>query len=543
MTTDILTTNKSIIKVFLGFLVIIALLAGYWIYSDQALTGTKPYYRDADPEMAYFMNSLATFKGHSYFYADHPGTPVEILGTLLLGLTYPFFPDVTDFIRYHIQNPRLFLDMAHILVTIFSITCATFFFSTAIKSLQQPNTPAALILALMFYGLHPYSFTTLTIWSHTAFNFPMGTLYLLILFRVAHNREPITKRLAMGLGLTTGVMIATMINFLPWLITTIVFIAVYYRLQNISWMHFLTTAGIVLAFSAIGFFLSILPAVSRMFYFIGFIQRLINHQLTYGNGEEGITTIPLLFENFLILFKTYPALFLSMFLSINLTVYLLFQQRHRISDEPGKWALSIALLIQDALLILFVLKHPGDRFLLPLAATLPVSFLLILVLSEYDPLFHFLLYNALVVSTTVGIFYFGIVSLRQKKVDLIQTQSFETQVNLALEEQAKLTSNPHGEMFILWTNLTYSYCSSRLSGDYYTSGALASEVGELCPNQAYFFFNQNWVIYHGKPTTLDTLPWDILVTRTEMLAGNPSWKERSTVWEYPHELIILRSSK
>jgi hypothetical protein len=45
------------------------------------------------------------------------------------------------------------------------------------------------------------------------------------LFTVAHDaRGQISHRLAAGLGLVVGVMIAVMINFAPWLVTTLLFI-------------------------------------------------------------------------------------------------------------------------------------------------------------------------------------------------------------------------------------------------------------------------------------------------------------------------------
>ena len=83
-----------------GVLGIIFLLAGFWLHASASipLKGPQPSYRDYDPQMAYFLNSLAPFKGAPYFYTDHPGTPVEMIGTMLLGTTYVFFTDRANFI-------------------------------------------------------------------------------------------------------------------------------------------------------------------------------------------------------------------------------------------------------------------------------------------------------------------------------------------------------------------------------------------------------------------------------------------------------------
>jgi hypothetical protein len=94
---------------------IIFLLAGFWLYASASilLTGPQPSYRDYDPEMAYFLSSLAPFKGAPYFYTDHPGTPIEMIGTMLLGIPYVFSRDRANFISTYLENPAYSLNVAH----------------------------------------------------------------------------------------------------------------------------------------------------------------------------------------------------------------------------------------------------------------------------------------------------------------------------------------------------------------------------------------------------------------------------------------------
>jgi hypothetical protein len=273
----------------IGVLGIIFLLAGFWLYTSILLKGPQPTYRDYDPEMAYFMNSLAPFKGAPYFYTDHPGTPVEMIGTLFLGIPYVFFSDDANFISTYLENPELFLNVVHGLITLLSVLCAIYFFRTVLGTLQKPNVYLALSLALLFYGLHPFSFKTLTVWSHTSFNFPLGAGYLILLFTVAQDAQgQISNRFAAGLGLALGVMIAVMINFVPWLVTTLVFIFLSNYMKGISWKKSLSTGSIVVLSCAVGFLVSILPSIHRMPYFFGFIYNLFTHQSLYGTGPEGI---------------------------------------------------------------------------------------------------------------------------------------------------------------------------------------------------------------------------------------------------------------
>ena len=118
---------------------------------------------------------------------------------MLLGTTYVFFTDHANFISTYLENPEYFLNLAHGFITLLSVLCAIYFFLTVLRTLQKPNVYLALSLALLFYGLHPYSFKTLTVWSHTSFNFPLGAGYLILLFTVAHDAQgQISNRLAAG---------------------------------------------------------------------------------------------------------------------------------------------------------------------------------------------------------------------------------------------------------------------------------------------------------------------------------------------------------
>src|SRR5688500_20285374 len=102
----------------IGVLGIIFLLADFWLYASASiiLKGLGPSYRDYDPEMAYFLNSLAPFKGAPYFYTDHPGTPVEMIGTILLGTAYVSFTDHTNLTSKYMATPASSLNFAHSLI-------------------------------------------------------------------------------------------------------------------------------------------------------------------------------------------------------------------------------------------------------------------------------------------------------------------------------------------------------------------------------------------------------------------------------------------
>ncbi len=528
-----------------GVLGIILLLAGFWLYASASiiLKGLQPTYRDYDPQMAYFMNSLAPFKGAPFFYTDHPGTPVEMIGTMLLGITYVFFPKHTNFIVYHLENPEYFLNLAHGLITLLSVLCAIYFFLTVLGTLQKPNVCLALSLALLFYGLHPYSFKTLTVWSHTSFNYPLGTGYLILLFTVVHHAQgQISNRLAAGLGLALGVMIAVMINFIPWLVITLVFIFLSSGMKRIAWKKSLITGSILVLSCATGFLVSILPSIHRMPYFFGFIYNLYSHQLLYGTGPEGIPSISLLWSNLRDMVTFAPLVFLVMLASLLISLFIFLQRDSRIPENHSLWALNFSLLLQCGMITLAVLKHPGKHYLLSLAATLPVLSLAILKLSDFNWRFGRQLGSALITFSIISISVFALLSIKNRQAELWEARAVEAEINRVIREQEIRFDKKPGELLILRTNETYSYCSALLHGDFFTGGVFATEITKWCPSQAYFINRFDWVLYHGAQVSIHDLPWDLLVARTWALADNPSWKKEKIV-EYPHHIYLVINEK
>ena len=527
----------------IGVLGIIVLLAGFWLYASIILKGPQPTYRDYDPEMAYFLNSLAPYKGAPYFYTDHPGTPVEILGTILLGLPYMFFTDRANFISTYLEHPGYFLNVAHGLIALLSVLCAIYFFLSVLRTSQKPNVYLALSLALLFYGLHPNAFKTLTVWSHTSFNFPLGAGYLILLFTVAEGAQgQISNRLAAGLGLALGVMIAVMINFIPWLVTTLLFIFLSNYMQRNPWKKGLITGSILVLSCAAGFLVSILPSLHRMPYFFGFIYNILGHQSRYGTGPEGIPPISLLWSNLHDMVTTAPLVFLVMLASLLISLFIFLQRDSRIRQNSNLWALNFSLLLQCGMITLAVLKHPGEHYLLSLTATLPVLCLVILKLSDFDWRFSRQLGDALIIFSIISISAFALLSIKNRQADLLEARAVEAEINRVITEQEIRLNKKSGELLILRTNETYSYCSALLHGDFFTAGVFATEIAKWCPSQAYFINRFDWVLYHGTQVAIHDLPWDMLVARTWALADNPSWKKEKIV-EYPNNIVLVINQK
>ena len=85
-----------------------AAMAGYWVY----WTLHPSYWFNGDPAAYYMLDSLSVFAGGSYTYVDHPGTPIHVIGSLMLALIRPFFSNTESFIHFFINKPVAFFIMA-----------------------------------------------------------------------------------------------------------------------------------------------------------------------------------------------------------------------------------------------------------------------------------------------------------------------------------------------------------------------------------------------------------------------------------------------
>ena len=237
-----------------------------------------------------------------------------------------------------------------------------------------------------------------------------------------------------------------------------------------------------------------------------------------------------------------PLVFLVMLVSLLISLFLFLQRHSRIPENHNLWALNFSLLLQCGMITLAVLKHPGEHYLLSLAATLPVLSLVILKLSGFHGRFSRQFGNALIIFSIISISALALLSIKNRQAELLEARAVEAEINRAITEQEIRLNKRPGEILILRTNGTYSYCSALLHGDFFTAGVFATEITKWCPSQSFFINRFDWVLYRGTPVAIHDLPWDILVARTWALADNPSWKKEKIV-EYPNNIYLVINEK
>ena len=298
----------------------------WWLYSQ--VIQPQPIYITADPEVAYFLSSLSVFKGSSYTFIDHPGTPVEIFGTLILGITYPFVGEFgNSFTLSHIAHPESFLLVVRSLLTLASICTMILLTRYAVVEKHWTDELAAVAVAVLFFGIHPGAFDSIVHWSHNSFSFPLGALLgLWMVLLVVDKRIKSIRQIAI-FGFCLGILAAIQIYFATWIVGAVVALLTYFVLNRQGWkIGLMSSLSITLAAMA-GFFFSTLPIVARYHDFISWIARVASHQGRHGSGLPGFTSVETATTNLLTLWKDLPLLFVSIGTVVTLIGIMALRQR------------------------------------------------------------------------------------------------------------------------------------------------------------------------------------------------------------------------
>jgi len=521
-------------------MLIAALLSSYWIFT-KLLQPISSFYKDYEAEILYFMNSLAVFKGGSYYYLDHPGTPIEILGSLVLGVFYLFSgKSVEAFVQAQLLNPEPFFVAVHIILTAASIYVALFLFDTALSISSQDKSDLffAAAISLLYFAIHPLSFSTLTLWHHASFNFPFGTLYLAALLRLSQTDREIPLSAIIILGLGAGILAATMIYFAAWTIGAIVFIAISYYIRKVGTPKIIIVTCTLAGFSFLGFILALLPAVKRVSYFVDWITGLILHQGMYGGGASGIVALPTLWVNFLDMVSSLPAFSIFVFSVLILFVYAIIKNKKRVNEISGMWALAVALAVQILILLALNLKHPGskaffvNRYLLPTAATIPILTLLVIQLIKTSPALQVWAKRAVILFVFAGSLYLLPGSMMEHRIKSEVIASSVEKSNQIISDFSKEKKLPIEQINVLWTYETFADCYSLWFGNEMSGIVFSPEVKNICNQQNALNIWNLGVIAGDEFVGVETVKWDLIFTRKLLLGEYPFLAKMGRVDEY-----------
>jgi hypothetical protein len=484
----------------------------YWLY----WTLNPSYWFNADPAAVYFVDSLSVFAGQSYKFVDHPGTPVHLIGSFLLALTYPFFGDQQTFINFHLARPGGFFLMVHLFLLISNLICVLAFYKVTVTTLEQNRMLGGMAVSLLYFVLHPYSFPSLTFWSHNSFNFPFGTLWLLWLYGELRKNEEVRQSVLLLMGFAAGILAAAQMYFIVWLVSGVFTIFVFSLRLNKTFKEALRPSLIMLSGGVFGFLLMLIPVYKELPRFAGWLTRIITHQGLYGTGERGVYTLEMIPAAISYWWATIPLMMLLLlFTLIALGAFAIWYRTSSIKIPPGTYAMVIGLLFQTGLILLVMSKAVLRlRFSLSLAALLPVLILLVLKSYELTPWRGRTLKFALYTVTLLGVAFALI-----QQINLQQTRAaVERDAPVAREQAvtrlAQKTNVNEKDIVVVYAFSVPLKCPSLLLASNWT-GSFEKEIQGICPNQ-YAILDVNEGL-DAEFNTAGTIPnieeinWDLVV--------------------------------
>ena len=341
-----------------------------------------PLEYDVDPAYQYLFNSVFLLNGHVPIHIDHPGTPLQVLGSLVIFLVWIVLSllKITEgSIALSVAtSPELYLGMISSALVLLN-SWGLYYLGT-----KTYRSTASISLALLSQCI---LFTTSILIFRVGYPSPeslvifvtlclLGLLTPLVFSSELQPHQPQDQASPIWAGILCGFGIALKINFLP-----VLGLLLLFKLKPFL---------ISLAFVIIGCSVGILPIISKVPDLLSWLINVVTHTGVHGTGNQGIFVFANFDWHYAQLKKAFPIFFAitSLFIivllahSLHLTLGGIFRFLFSNSPHPihirnetiREWEKSKVLIAFTLVCIsqtLFVLKHPGLHYMVP---ALPVAF-------------------------------------------------------------------------------------------------------------------------------------------------------------------------
>ena len=495
-------------KTGLGYILIAIPLIIYWLY----WTFNTSYWFNADPAAVYFLDSLSIFAGKSYVYVDHPGTPVQIIGSFLLALTYPFFSSSEAFISFHLARPGAFFLMTNIFLLAVNLLCTFILYRTTITTLRHDRILGGVAIALLGFTLHPYSFPSLTLWSHNSFNFPFGTLWLIWLYVELRRGEAISPHRLVLLGFAAGILSMAQMYFVAWLVSGILTIFIFSLRLNKTFRQSLATAMYMLLGGVLGILAMLAPIYKELPRFMTWLTRIITHQGLYGSGEEGIYSLSFIPLSINFWWDNIRPTIIVLLVALAILAMIAYWTRKSSEKiDPGVFAMICGLLLQIGLILLLMSKAALKlRYSLSLAAILPVLILLVLQLLETTPWKTFQLKRFFYGLVLVGVVFSLISQIKLQAQRAFVEQDAAIAKMQAVKRLAKEKKITEEKVVVVYAYAVPLKCAGLLQASNWI-GSFKKEIAVVCPRQYAIWDSNIGLNISEYATDIKNITWDLVI--------------------------------
>ncbi len=492
----------------IGYLLIAAPLITYWLYWQL----NTSHWFNADPAAVYFLDSLSIFTGRSYAYVDHPGTPIQLIGSFFLALTYPFLGGQESFIDFHLARPGAFFLMTHVFLLGMNIACAFVFYKTAIKTLKQDRIVGGVAIALLYFALHPYSFPSLTLWSHNSLNFPFGTLWLIWLYMELRRDQEVPRSKLLLLGLAAGVLAMAQMYFAAWLVSGAFTVFLFSLRLNQSFRQAFASGLYLFAGGVIGILAMLVPIYKELPRFLGWLTRIVTHQGLYGSGEEGIYSLSFIPLAIGFWWENIRPMIIILLLTLAVLGFIAYWKNKSAQKiSPGVFAMVCGLVFQILLIMLLMTKAALKlRYSLSLAAILPVLILLTLHLLETTPWRTSETKRIFYIIALAGVGFALISQINEQKQRAFVEADAAVAKAQAVTRLAREKNVSEDDIVVVYAYAVPLKCAGLLQASNWI-GSFKEEISEVCPNQHAIWDSNIELNISEYATDIRDLTWDMVI--------------------------------
>lgn len=457
-----------------------------------------------DPSYVYLINSLNISQGFGVGHIDHPGTTVQLLGTIVILIANIF--SGRDVVTDVFTQPEFYLSVIN--TSIYILNSAALFLLGWITYKKTKS-----IYASIFLQLSPFLSITLFL---RITRFAPETLFVFVLMLLATiaiayiydlQKTGIRKKYAIAFAIICGFGLATKISFFPILLLPLIL------LKKIS------SKILFLLATVTSFLIFILPAISviHFYQFLNWVKKLVAFSGKYGTGERNFINSSSISSNINAIFLN-ETLFSISFIIIAIVVFMfLFSKFRKNAMENNSGRILIAVFAAMALHVLVVLKHFEIHYLIP-AEMLAVTGLFAATLTLRTILPR--------ISSKVKLSYISIVVVIFFVFQIFQLQKSFAIISEKRDESVKFLEYIENNINRELTVTTYGISGKELAlfiGSSY-GGFQKNKYFSIMRNSYpdYYFFDK-WSKHFGNDEELQSLRAKILLkNRLYVLSDNDS---------------------
>ncbi|MBI4781231.1 MAG: DUF2029 domain-containing protein [Oscillatoriophycideae cyanobacterium NC_groundwater_1537_Pr4_S-0.65um_50_18] len=489
-----------------------------------------PYYWNSnqDPDYAYLLNSLLLARLEAPRHTDHPGTPLQALGAIVLWLGYvaqlPFNPALKSSLTADVlTHPELYLHLINAML-LFVTACLLIAVGWVALRLTR-SLPLTLLLQITpLLMIRTFLAEELSRVAPDVLVVCVSYLMVIVLLRYLYadwpsdNQASGERSRAVSLGAVFGLGMATKVTFL----TMALFLLLPQGWRSKAWAIGATLAAFVLA---------TLPIITRYGRTFGWMVGVATHTGAYNSGDAGIVKASF-GENAGILLKENSVFFIILFLAtaacLGFAILWRFQaerlQTEQQPAEPGDslrengrppdfrkvyFLLVLTTLLTWGQIALTLNEQPKSRYLNPAAGMIGFLVLLLVHISLIVlPLIGDRLNTFRVRRLVPAIALALCVAVSLQQIDFSADKiasGAKKRLNEINKIEAILQQDQYQSCAIVVSRRSSTVESALKFGDFWSGKQLKNELGNLYPDPVFYINQEKNFETYTRPVSLAAL--------------------------------------